>query len=53
MAVKFPPFASAVSVETDASIAKQCCSVGYAVKRRIEELTRTYRLMHSSVNCLT
>nr|CAG4642330.1 EOG090X01SN [Evadne anonyx] len=51
--LKFPPFASAVSVETDASIAKQCCSVGYAVKRRIEELTRTYRLMHSSVNCLT
>lgn len=50
--VKFSPFPTAVSVETDASVAKQCCSVGYAVKRRIEEMTRTHRLMHEAVTSL-
>ncbi|XP_046462778.1 serine/threonine-protein kinase TBK1-like [Daphnia pulex] len=51
--LKCPPFSSTVSVETDASIAKQCCSVGYAVRRRIEEATRSYTLMHASVDALT
>ena len=51
--VKCPPFSSAVSVETDASIAKQCCSVGYGVTRRIEEATRSYKLMQAAVDSLT
>ena len=51
--VKFAPFPTVVSVETDASVTKQCCSMGFAVKRRIEEMTRTQRLMHSAVNSLT
>nr|CAG4650767.1 EOG090X01SN [Simocephalus serrulatus] len=51
--VKCPPFSSAVSVETDASIAKQCCSVGYGIRRRIEDATRSYRLMQAAVDALT
>ncbi len=42
-----------MSVETDASVAKQCCSVGYAIKRRIEEMARAHRLMHRAVDSLT
>ena len=53
MLVKFSPFPTAVSVETDASVAKQCCSVGYAIKRRIEEMARAHRLMHTAVHSLT
>ncbi|KAK4024577.1 hypothetical protein OUZ56_010000 [Daphnia magna] len=50
---KCPPFSSTVSVETDASTAKQCCSVGYGIKRRIEEATGSYTLMHAAVEALT
>nr|CAG4641488.1 EOG090X01SN [Eurycercus lamellatus] len=51
--LKFPPFSSAVSVENDASVAKLCCSVGFQIKRRIEEASRAYKLMHSAVENLT
>lgn len=50
---KCPPFSSAVSVETDASIAKQCCSVGYGIRRRIEDATRSHRLMQAAAEALT
>nr|CAG4649967.1 EOG090X01SN [Sida crystallina] len=51
--LKFSPFPTAVSVETDASVAKQCCSVGYAIKRRIEEMARAHQLMHQAVHNLS
>lgn len=33
---KFPAFPAAVSVESDAALAKTACAVGYDVKRRVE-----------------
>nr|CAG4649122.1 EOG090X01SN [Scapholeberis mucronata] len=53
VSVKYPPFSATVSVETDASTAKQCCSVGFGLKRRIEVLVRSFRLMDSAVHALS
>nr|CAG4646065.1 EOG090X01SN [Macrothrix elegans] len=50
--VKFPVFSTAISVENDASVAKQSCSVAYAYRRRIEETVQSYKLMHASVSTL-
>nr|CAG4643750.1 EOG090X01SN [Lepidurus arcticus] len=49
---KFPLFPSTVSVETDAALAKQFCSVSHALKRRIEELSRAAQLMNSAAKIL-
>nr|CAG4640658.1 EOG090X01SN [Eulimnadia texana] len=49
---KFPNFPSVVSVENDASVAKQCCGIGHIYKRKIEELARIHKLIHLSVNAL-
>lgn len=42
---KFPTFSNNVSVESDATIAKLACSVGYCCKRRAEEFTNIDRLI--------
>jgi TANK-binding kinase 1 len=50
---KFPSFPTLVSVETDASLAKTCCSVGHACKRRIERLSQCSLLIHACVQQFT
>ncbi|CAG9795439.1 unnamed protein product [Diatraea saccharalis] len=39
-APKFPVFSNIVSVENDATQAKTACSVGHAIRRRVEALCR-------------
>uniref|UniRef100_A0A8D9AJW9 Serine/threonine-protein kinase TBK1 n=1 Tax=Cacopsylla melanoneura TaxID=428564 RepID=A0A8D9AJW9_9HEMI len=46
---KFPSFPNVVSVENDATLAKQACSTGHVCKRRIEKLSKSSRLTHYSV----
>lgn len=50
---KFPSFPTLVSVETDASLAKTCCSVGHACKRRVEKLSQCSLLIHTCVEQFT
>lgn len=45
-------FTSAISVENDASIAKQYSCIGFSIKRRIEELYRCCKHLFESVNVL-
>ncbi|KAI5745956.1 hypothetical protein M8J76_015817 [Diaphorina citri] len=46
---KFPSFPNVVSVENDATLAKQACSTGHVCKRRIEKLSKSSCLTHYSV----
>ncbi|KAL7300519.1 hypothetical protein TKK_0006518 [Trichogramma kaykai] len=46
---KFPTFASLVSVEADASLAKTACSVGHECKRRINKMARCSKLSQDAV----
>lgn len=50
---KYPSFPTLMSVETDASLAKTCCSVGHACKRRVEKLSRCSLLIHACVEQFT
>ncbi|XP_023217768.1 serine/threonine-protein kinase TBK1-like [Centruroides sculpturatus] len=50
---KFPMFhMSTVNVEHDAVMAKTCCSIAHAVKRLIEKLVRSYRMLSNIPNIL-
>ncbi|KAB7500379.1 Serine/threonine-protein kinase TBK1 [Armadillidium nasatum] len=48
-ALKFPVFPNMVSVDHDAAVGKSICSIGYAVKRRIEYFCKCIRLIEHSV----
>jgi TANK-binding kinase 1 len=50
---KYPSFPDRMSIETDASLAKMCCSVGHAYKRRAEKLSRCSLLIHACVEQFT
>ena len=41
----FPTFPNLVSVENDATLAKNACAVGYAYQRKIESYTRCAKVM--------
>lgn len=43
----FPTFPNLVSVENDATLAKNACAVGYAYQRKIEAYTRCAKVMGS------
>ncbi|GLV39729.1 I-kappaB kinase epsilon [Carabus blaptoides fortunei] len=46
---KFPVFPNLVSVENDATQAKQACSVGHVCKRRVEKLSYCSKLIQECV----
>nr|CAG4647695.1 EOG090X01SN [Moina brachiata] len=50
---KPPTFPPGITVENDASTAKQFCCIGFSVKRRVEELYRCCKHMFESVNVLS
>ncbi|KDR12239.1 serine/threonine-protein kinase TBK1 [Zootermopsis nevadensis] len=49
----YPSFPTHMSIETDASLAKTCCSVGHACKRQVEKLSRCSLLIHACVEQFT
>jgi len=49
---KFPSFPSLVNVENDATLAKQYCSVGFCVKRRIEQICLSVNLINKAVKAI-
>ncbi len=48
----FPNLPTLVSVENDATLAKQACSVGYAYKRRVEQYAHCSHIMNTAVKQL-
>lgn len=48
-AVKFGSFPTLVSVEHDAAVGKSMCSVGHAIKRKIDYFSKCVHLMDYSV----
>ena len=48
----FPTLPNLVSVENDATLAKSATAVGYAHKRKIEQMTRCARIMGAAVKQL-
>ena len=48
----FPTLPNLVSVENDATLAKSATAVGYAHKRKIEQMTRCARIMGVAVKQL-
>lgn len=48
----FPNLPTLVSVENDATLAKQACSVGYAYKRRVEQYAHCSNIMNKAVKQL-
>ena len=48
----FPNLPTLVSVENDATLAKQACSVGYAYKRRVEQYAHCSHIMNIAVKQL-
>lgn len=50
---KFPVFPNLVSVENDATQAKQACSVGHVCKRRVEKLSTCSKMIQECVDSFT